>query len=67
MSRIVLSEQHGRKLSQVTDDKFWDSLPKELIGMPVYFRYSGGAIEIWPRWNTLGNDRDFYPNIWVSP
>lgn len=60
---IVLSEQPGRKLYQIEDKVFWDKLPKDLKGVPVYFMRTENGTEFWPDWN----EYLVYPSIWVSP
>lgn len=63
MSRIIMSEQPGRKLTQVTDKDFWDSLPKGIRALPGYYRLTPAGIEIWPMWPEYCE----FPNVWVSP
>jgi hypothetical protein len=64
MSRIIMSEQPGRKLSQIMDNAYWDALPKHIRGLPVYFRLlENGEIELWPNWEGM----IVTPNVWVSP
>lgn len=66
MSRIVMSEQPGRKLVQISDNDF-NALPQDITGVPVYFRLTNdGLVQLWPKWRTI-EGLDFYPNVWVSP
>jgi hypothetical protein len=40
-----------RSLIQVTDNEFWESLPKHVRAFPVYFRRTkDGGMEFWPNW-----------------
>jgi hypothetical protein len=61
---VLLTEQPGRKLYQIDDMAFWDKLPKELTGLPVYFRITKTGIELWPRYQ---QEPQIWPSIWVSP
>ncbi len=63
MSRIILSEQPGRKLVQISDAD-WERLPKDLTGLPVYYRRTATGIEWWPRYST---EPEIWENVWVSP
>ena len=66
----MIIEQAGRQLIKIEDEAYWDSLPKELKGIPVYYRFTKTGIDLWPMWNTFYQDddyKDFQPSIRVSP
>lgn len=39
-----------RKLIQIEDDDFWESLPKDIRALPVYYRRTKTGIDLWPMW-----------------
>lgn len=51
-----------RKLIRL-DDPLWEKLPKDIKGLPVYFRKTATGVEMWPMWE----DGIILPDIGVRP
>lgn len=59
----MIIEQAGRRLIQIESAEEWEKLPKDIRGLPVYYRRTPTGVDLWPMWEDYMID----PELRVSP